>query len=182
MKSITSANPSPTGSSGPANQKSRLPLWMTNERSAWRPARRITISEWADSHRVLDQRFAAEPGQWRTDRTPYVREWMNAARSKNCRRITILASTQVGKTDALNNIAGFFMHQEPSPIIVSVKRETHITGPLITRSAAHPQVAKPSKQSRMKLLSTHANSTGAANRQPAGKPAKRANDRCRRIH
>jgi len=91
---------------------------MTNERSAWRPARRITISEWADSHRVLDQRFAAEPGQWRTDRTPYVREWMNAARSKNCRRITILASTQVGKTEALNNIAGFFMHQEPSPIML----------------------------------------------------------------
>ena len=37
----------------------------------------LTVSEWADRHRVLSQRASSEPGRWRTERTPYLREIMD---------------------------------------------------------------------------------------------------------
>ena len=45
---------------------------------AWRdglkPDPLLTVSEWADRYRVLSQRASSEPGRWRTERTPYLRE------------------------------------------------------------------------------------------------------------
>jgi len=37
-----------------------------------RPDPLLTISHWADKYRTLSQRASAEPGPWRTDRTPYL--------------------------------------------------------------------------------------------------------------
>jgi hypothetical protein len=48
---------------------------------AWRdglkPDPLLTVSEWADRYRVLSQRASSEPGRWRTERTPYLREIMD---------------------------------------------------------------------------------------------------------
>jgi hypothetical protein len=45
---------------------------------AWRdglkPDPLLTVSEWADRYRVLSQRASSEPGRWRTERTPYLRD------------------------------------------------------------------------------------------------------------
>lgn len=69
--------------------------------------------------------LSAEPGVWRTDRVPYAREWMDGASLRHVRRITIMASTQVAKTETLNNVAGYFIHHDPSPImLVMPSRET----------------------------------------------------------
>ena len=38
----------------------------------------LTVSEWADRHRWLSSRASAEPGRYRTDRTPYMRDIMDA--------------------------------------------------------------------------------------------------------
>lgn len=78
----------------------------------------MTVSEWADEHRALDPLFSSEPGPWRTARVPYAREWMDSASLPWVRRVTLCASTQVGKTEAMNNIAGYFLHQQPSPIML----------------------------------------------------------------
>ncbi|MFV0385289.1 MAG: phage terminase large subunit family protein, partial [Paracoccus sp. (in: a-proteobacteria)] len=43
-----------------------------------RPDPDLTVSEWADRHRWLSSRAAAEPGRYRTARTPYLREIMDA--------------------------------------------------------------------------------------------------------
>ena len=54
--------------------------WDAIER-AWRegltPDPLLTVSEWADKHRVLSSKAASEPGRWRTSRTPYLREIMD---------------------------------------------------------------------------------------------------------
>jgi phage terminase large subunit GpA-like protein len=94
-----------------------LPHWLDDELvcSSWRQPKRLTVSQWADSHRVLEPLFASEPGPWRTDRAPYCREIMDAASRPWVRRITFMASTQVGKSEAMNNVAGYFIHQKPSP-------------------------------------------------------------------
>ena len=48
---------------------------------AWRdglkPDPLLTVSEWADRYRVLSQRGSSEPGRWRTERTPYLKEIMD---------------------------------------------------------------------------------------------------------
>ena len=52
-------------------------------RRGMRPDPDLTVSEWADAHRMLSSRASAEPGQYRTSRTPYcARSWMR------CRRAT----------------------------------------------------------------------------------------------
>ncbi len=38
-----------------------------------RPDPDLTVSEWADRHRKLSSRASAEPGQYRTVRTPYMK-------------------------------------------------------------------------------------------------------------
>jgi hypothetical protein len=49
---------------------------------AWRdgltPDPALTVSVWADRHRILGPRGANEAGPWRTSRTPYLRELMDA--------------------------------------------------------------------------------------------------------
>ena len=42
-------------------------------RRGMRPDPDLTVSEWADQHRKLSSRASAEPGQYRTARTPYPR-------------------------------------------------------------------------------------------------------------
>ena len=34
----------------------------------------LTVSAWADTYRFLSTEASAEPGRWRTDRTPFLRE------------------------------------------------------------------------------------------------------------
>jgi len=83
----------------------------------------MTVSEWADEHRVIDPLFASEPGPWRTARVPYAREWMDAGTTRWVRRCTVLASTQVGKSEAGNNLIGYFAHQNPRPVMLVVPRK-----------------------------------------------------------
>jgi hypothetical protein len=52
-------------------------------RKGMRPDPDLTVSEWADEHRWLSSRGAAEPGRYRTARAPYLREIMDALSPKH---------------------------------------------------------------------------------------------------
>ncbi len=88
----------------------------------WRQPTSVTVSEWADNNRILDERYGAWPGPWRTSRAPYAREWMDSGSTRWVRRISICASTQVGKSEACNNILAYYIAQQPAPIMVVVPR------------------------------------------------------------
>jgi phage terminase large subunit GpA-like protein len=45
-------------------------LWQS-WRDGLTPDPLLTVSQWADAHRYLSPRASAEPGRYRTDRTPY---------------------------------------------------------------------------------------------------------------
>ncbi|HEY9448729.1 MAG TPA: phage terminase large subunit family protein, partial [Gemmatimonadaceae bacterium] len=79
---------------------------------------RLTLSEWADRHRVLSPESSAESGQWRTSRVPYLREIMDTISGREYRDITIVKSSQTAGTEAINNAVGYYVDQEPSPILV----------------------------------------------------------------
>lgn len=82
------------------------------------PPPELTVSEWADSRRKLSSESSAEPGQWRTDRAPYQRAMMDAINDPACETIVIMTSSQVGKSEILNNIIGYHIDFDPAPILL----------------------------------------------------------------
>lgn len=83
----------------------------------WVPKPPLSLSQWADKHRVLAPESSAEPGPWRTDRVPYMREIMDAISDPRNEEVAIMASAQVAKTEMLLNTVGYFADQEPCPIL-----------------------------------------------------------------
>jgi phage terminase large subunit GpA-like protein len=84
-----------------------------------RPDPPLTVSEWADKHRVLSQEASAEPGRWRTSRTPYLREIMDAlSPGSGVERVTFMKGAQIGGTEAGNNWAGYVMDHAPGPMLI----------------------------------------------------------------
>ena len=91
-------------------------------RQCWRdgltPDPALTVSEWADRHRVLSPRASAEPGRYRTDRTPYMRAIIDALSPTHpARRIVVMKSAQVGFTEGGNNWIGYVIHHAPGPML-----------------------------------------------------------------
>lgn len=83
-----------------------------------KPPPRLTVSEWADKYRVLSSESSAEAGRWKTDRTPYQREIMNAVADRETETIVIKSSAQVGKTEMINNIVAYHIDYDPAPMIL----------------------------------------------------------------
>jgi phage terminase large subunit GpA-like protein len=91
-------------------------------RQSWcdglKPDPLLTVSEWSDAHRFLSPRASAEPGRYRTDRTPYMRAIMDAlSPSHPARRIVFMKAAQVGATEAGNNWIGYVIHHAPGPML-----------------------------------------------------------------
>ena len=88
----------------------------------WRDGRRpdpeLTVSAWADSHRLLSPRGANEAGRWRTSRTPYLREIMDALSPMHpAQRVVVMKGAQIGATEAGNNWIGYVIHHAPGPML-----------------------------------------------------------------
>jgi phage terminase large subunit GpA-like protein len=83
---------------------------------------KMTVSVWADKFRRLDTKTSAEPGQWSTNRTPYLKGIMDAFNDPFVDEITVMAASQVGKTEAMLNMLGFIIDQDPGPTLVVLPR------------------------------------------------------------
>ncbi len=90
-------------------------LWSEQFSKICRPVSRLTGTEWADSKRFIPLGTSAEPGLWRTSRTPYLKEPMDAATDKTTEKVVLMFSSQVGKSEALLNVLGYYADQEPAP-------------------------------------------------------------------
>lgn len=78
----------------------------------------LKISQWADRERVLSSEAAAEPGRWRTSRAEYARGIMDAVTDADVTRVVCMKSTQVGWTELLMNTLGYFICEDPCPILL----------------------------------------------------------------
>ena len=79
----------------------------------------MTVDRWADRHRILSTRDSAEPGRWRTSRTPYLREIMEClSPSSPIERVVFVAGAQIGKSSTGLNFVGFVVDQAPSPLLI----------------------------------------------------------------
>ena len=83
---------------------------------AWRPPPRLSLSAWADRYFVLSAETAAEPGRWRT--LPYQREIMDSITDPAVSMVVVMKSARIGYTLMFSAAVGYFMAQDPSPILV----------------------------------------------------------------
>lgn len=85
--------------------------------AAFTPPEDILVSEWADKKRRLSPESSAEPGPWRTTRTPYLKEPMDAFTDPKVSLIVMVASSQVGKSELELNAIGYIIDEDPSSIL-----------------------------------------------------------------
>jgi len=83
-----------------------------------KPPKKLTVSQWADEYRQLSSEASAESGKWRTSRAEYQRGIMDAFSDPDIHTVVWMSSAQVGKTEVLLNIIGYFIDQDPSPILL----------------------------------------------------------------
>lgn len=89
-----------------------------------KPPESLTVSEWAEKYRVLDSRTSAEPGPWSNDRTPYLKGIMEEFTNYETEEIIFIKPTQVGGTEAMLNMLGYVIQQDPSPTEIVYPTET----------------------------------------------------------
>lgn len=83
-----------------------------------RPPPKLKVSEWSDQRRVLSPESSAEPGTWDTDRAPYQREVMDVCCDTVTRKIVWQKPSQIGYSECLNNIIGFYIDIDPCPMLI----------------------------------------------------------------
>jgi phage terminase large subunit GpA-like protein len=92
--------------------------WRAGFLDGLRPEEPLTVSEWADRYRKLSSKASAEPGPWRTNRTPYLREPMDCLSSNSpVQRVVMMFAAQTGKTEAGSNWLGYVIDHAPGPML-----------------------------------------------------------------
>lgn len=81
-----------------------------------RPPPRLNLSQWADEKFYLSAESAAEAGPWKT--LSYQREIMDAITDPAVERVSVMKSARVGFTKILNAAIGYYMEQDPCPIML----------------------------------------------------------------
>lgn len=83
-----------------------------------RPPEQLTVSEWAEKYRILESKSAAMPGPWSNDITPYLVGVMDEFNNYETEKIIFIKPTQIGGTEAMQNMIGYIVMQSPSPTMI----------------------------------------------------------------
>lgn len=123
---------------------------------AWKalePPPTFTVSEWADRHRFLPKGSTSKPGQWVT--RAFQREMMDAVLEMGIRKVIFMTSTQLVKSEALNNIIGYFIDAEPKSIMLL--RETDIAARNHSKKRIAPMIDFcPALKSKVRVATSRA--------------------------
>ncbi len=82
------------------------------------PPPKLKLSEWAETFRFLSSESSSEPGKFNAKRAPYQLGIMDAISDFNTEQVVLMMASQTGKTEIINNAVGFYIHQDPSPILL----------------------------------------------------------------
>ncbi len=82
-----------------------------------RPDPLQTVADWADERLHLPS-FAPVPGQWRTSRTPFLKEIMECLSPRHrCRKVVFMKPVQIGGTQVAVNWVGYTMDRSPTAML-----------------------------------------------------------------
>ena len=82
------------------------------------PPEDISVSEWAARYRVLDEKSSNMPGLWKNAVTPYLQGLMDEFTNWETEEIVFCKPTQVGGTEAMHNMIGYCIDQDPAPTMI----------------------------------------------------------------
>lgn len=99
-------------------KKYLIPKYIKDTLFLLQPPEELLVSEWAGKYRILDFKTSAIPGPWRNDKTPYLKEIMDELINYETEEIIFCKCTQVGGSEAMLNMLGYVIQQDPSPIMV----------------------------------------------------------------
>ncbi|MBK8174796.1 MAG: phage terminase large subunit family protein [Rhodospirillales bacterium] len=113
----------------------------------------LTVSTWADRHRILSPRGANEAGPWRTSRTPYLQELMDALSPRHpAQRVVFMKGSQLGASESGCNWIGYVIHHAPGPMLavqptveLAKRFSQQRVDPLIEESPALREKVAPSR-------------------------------------
>ncbi len=74
----------------------------------------LKVSEWAERYRHLPAE-GEKGGPWRNEVTPYLVEIMDALLEPDIHTVVVMTCSQIGKSEALNNVLFFHADQKPIP-------------------------------------------------------------------
>lgn len=110
------------------------------------PPEQLTVSEWAEKYRLLDSKSSAMPGAWRNDITPYLVGVMDEFNNYETEKIIFCKPTQIGGTEALQNMIGYIVMQDPAPTMIvyptEVLGKSVVENRLKPALQATPEIAK----------------------------------------
>lgn len=124
---------------------------------AWRegltPDPLLTVSEWSDRHRMLSSRASAEPGRWRTSRTPYLKAIMDClSPTSPVERVVFMKAAQLGATEMGSNWIGYVIHHAPGPMMavwptveMAKRNSKQRIDPLIEESGVLAELIAPAR-------------------------------------
>jgi len=120
--------------------------------SGVKPEPSLTVSEWADKYRVLPSESSAEPGKWRTDRTPYLREIMDELSPQSpTPEVVVIKGTQLGFTELGNNVLFYYADLHPCPMLQVLHTEdivrTHAKSKIWPSIEMMPRLSEKIKKS-----------------------------------
>lgn len=90
----------------------------------FKPPEKLTVSQWADKNRILSADETDKPGPWETANVPYLKKIMDVFNDEYVREIVFLKCTQIGGTEALLNMVGYVVDQNPNRIIYVLPDDT----------------------------------------------------------
>ena len=73
---------------------------------------------------MLDSKSSAMPGPWSNDITPYLTGVMDEFNNYETEKIIFVKPTQIGGTEALQNMIGYIVMQDPSPTMIVYPTDT----------------------------------------------------------
>ena len=88
------------------------------------PPEDISVSQWAEEHRILDIKSSAMPGHWRNSVTPYLSEIMDTMNDYEIEETIFVKPTQVGGTEVILNRLGYLIAQDPGPTLIVYPTDT----------------------------------------------------------
>ncbi|BDC37747.1 phage terminase large subunit family protein [Paraburkholderia terrae] len=89
---------------------------LTARRENLLPPPKLTLSEWAERYAVLSRETSAQTGRFRA--FGYQRGMLDAVTDPSVEKISVMKSARVGYTKLMDHAVGYFIHQDPSPILV----------------------------------------------------------------
>ena len=83
------------------------------------PPPRLSVTDWAERHRILSGKDSAEPGPYRAARTPYAREPMDClSQHSSVEEVILQWGAQTSKTTIGSNWLGYLADTNPGPVMI----------------------------------------------------------------